>query len=237
MKRLLAILTIVTVLGVFSTASALAAGSGPPAADAWTDINAADTVNNTVNLWARGSTTACTVTNRTYLRWDVSGLTSTVGTATMTLQINALSGDFTTPRSVSLYQVLTDSWTESLLTWNNQPAIGTLIQTVGVSATGQMTFNAGALATYVDAQAKGDGQASFAIQMTGDCTAGSAGVRMDSKETSTGTAPQLVLYSPNAVDMSTASAQQQTSWPLYAGLGAVALFVVAGVVISRRRTA
>lgn len=47
---------------------------------------------------------------------------------------------------------------------------------------------------------------------------------------------QLTDTPPLAVDVSSASAQS-TSWPLYAGLGAVALFVVAGVVISRRRTA
>jgi hypothetical protein len=238
MKRLLAILVIVTLLGAFSTMAVSAAASGPPAADGWTDINAPDTVNNTVYLWIRGSTTACTVTNRTYLRWDLTSVSdgTTIASATLTLNANALSGDFTTARNVTLYQVATDSWNETTLTWNNQPAIGSAIQTVQVSATGQVAFNAAGLASYLDTQAKGDNQASFALQMTGDCTSGSAGVRFDSKETTSAALPNLAMSNPTAVDMSAASAQR-TSWPLYVGLAAVALFVVAGVMISRRRTA
>ncbi len=236
MKRLLAILTLVTIVGIVSTTSVLAAGSGPPAMDAWTDINQPTTPQNTVNLWVRGSTSACTPTNRTYLKWDVTGITKTITDASMTLVINGLSGNFPNPHQIILYQVTNDAWDEATLIWNNQPAIGAAIQTITVTAVGQVMFNDPALAAYVDAQAKGDGFASFAIDMTGDCTAGSTGVRFDSKDTTTGTKPYLSL-SANAVEMSTASAQQNNSLPLYAGLAAVALIVVAGVTISRRRTA
>jgi hypothetical protein len=41
---------------------------------------------------------------------------------------------------------------------------------------------------------------------------------------------------PLAVDMSNASAER-VSWPLYAGLGALGLIVVAGVAVTRRKTA
>lgn len=236
MKRLLAILTLVTVFGIMSATGVLAAGSGPPAQDGWVDINAPTVINNTVNLWARGSTTACTPTNRTYLKWDLTGVTSTIANATITLNINGLSGDFPNPHNITLYQVTNDAWDETTLTWNNSPTIGSAIQTQTVTVVGQVIFNDPLLAAFLDAQAKGDHVASFAIDMTGNCTAGSVGARFDSKEATTGAKPNLSISNPNAVDMSTASAQQ-SSWLLYAGLAAVALVVVAGVTISRRKTA
>lgn len=240
MKRLLAILVIVTVLGAFSTAAVSAQASGPPEADAWVDINAPTSVANTINLWIRGSTTACTVTNRTYMRWNLATIPEgiTISDATLTLTANALSGDFTTPRGVTVYQVAGDAWDENTLIWNNAPAVGAAIATVNVTATGPVVFSGPALASYLDSQAKGDNLATLALQMTGDCTAGSSGVRFDSAETTTGAVPNLVMRSsPTAVNMSSASAQRAASWPLYAGLGAVALFVVVGVMISRRKMA
>jgi hypothetical protein len=57
-----------------------------------------------------------------------------------------------------------------------------------------------------------------------------------SKDQTAAPVPNLQMLNPTAVDMASASAQR-SSLPLYLGLAALAGVVVAGVVISKRRTA
>ena len=77
--------------------------------------------------------------------------------------------------------------------------------------------------------------------MTGNCTAGLDGIRIDSAEVPPAARPTLDLQHRSATAQRGRGERphppSRTAWPLYAGLGVVALGVVAGVVISRRRTA
>lgn len=249
MKRLLVIIT-ASILLAFTVTPVLALVSGPPTQDAWVGKADPGTVTNDVNLWVRASTVSCTPDRVTYLQWDLSNLTSSqIGYAALTMRVNGVTGDFSIPRNVTLYRLLDDNWTETNVTWNlvnpgetpgAGPNLGAAIQTIPVSGAGMITFDSANLLSYF--KEKAGGKISFALEMTDNCTAGSTGVRFDSAEPSTGgSEPSLDLRTagppPNVVEVSTVSAQQNSSWPLYAGLGAVALFVVAGVVVSRRRTA
>ncbi len=249
MKRSLAFVIALVLLAVI-VAPALALVSGSPTQDAWVEVANPTNTNNTADLWVRASTVSCTPDRVSYLQYDLTGLTAAqMGWATLVVRINGITGDFSTPRNVTLYRLLNDNWTETNVTWNSVnpgttpgagPNIGAKIQAIPVSAAlTTITFNDPALLAYF--KEKAGGKISFALEMTDNCTAGSTGVRIDSAEFVTGgSAPTLDLRTagppPTAVEVSTASAQR-TAWPLYAGLGVVALGVVAGVVISRRKAA
>ncbi len=247
MRRYIQTLMVLVVL--LALPLALSAASGAPLADAWVEKAFPDRPNsgtNLDNLWVRASTTSCTPDRVSYLKWDLTDIP--VGTvlqsASLTLYANGLDGDFTTPRNLTLYQLLNDNWNDSV-TWNLLPPgdtpganLGPSIQTVAVSAVGTVTFNNAGLLSYVQAEADGDNVASFALEMTDNCTAGTTGVRFDSSNKVGGNAPHLQLNSePNSVTLTDSSAQQTNSLPLYVGLGALALVAAIGVGVSRRRTA
>jgi hypothetical protein len=221
-----------------------AAGTGPAAVDNYTNLNASETAYGQTdpnNLWITLSNTpggACTVTRITNLQWNVDDLAGrSVGSASITLTRNG--GTSNAPGYVVGLYELADNWTDAS-NWNTTPQPGAQIETKPFPASNGATvvFNSAALATYLQNQINGDGIASFAVRLvsnSGSCSATVSAVFNSSSMTSG--RPTLAAATPNAVEVSTASAETATSWPLYAGLAAVALFVVAGVVISKRRTA
>ncbi len=249
MKRILALFAVTTLMSLIAVPTVLGVTSGPPKYDAWVQVANPDTPNSGTdldNLWVRASTVNCTPDRVTYLQWDLADIPDgvTIASATLTLYANGLSGDFSIPRNVTLYQLLNDSWNDSV-TWNTVnpgttpgagPNLGAAIQTIGVQTMGPVTFSNSNLVSYLQSQAAGDNIASFALEMTDNCTAGSTGVRFDSSNKVNGISPQLMIYDPNAVTIATFTTDTPAStWPLYAGLGALVVIAAAGVAWSRRR--
>ena len=73
-----------------------------------------------------------------FLKFDLSGISGTVSTATIRLKVSADDAG----ASHSLHSVATDTWTESGITWNNKPSASSLISTQAVpSASGWIVFD------------------------------------------------------------------------------------------------
>jgi hypothetical protein len=213
---------------------------------------------NDATLWASLSGNAsnvCSWTRTTYLQWDLSSIAdpNQIGWVGINLARSA-SGTTSNPNAyvVALYEA-GDDWSESS-TWNTIPnpqsPPGTRILTKPFpTANGAaLTFTSDEairLRDYAREQANtANNLMSLAIRLEDPdnvCPTGVTTLIMNSSESTAGAPASLDIRTagppPNAVDMSTASAETAASWPLYAGLAAVALFVVAGVVISKRRTA
>lgn len=189
-----------------------------------------------------GSTAACNLTDWSFIKFDLNGVTGEIGRATVTLTVAANPSSIQPGTTVTLYQV-SDGWDEGSITAGTAPALGTVIQTLPApTGNGQMlTFGdavgSSALSDYLATQAGGDKVASMALALTGTCGAQSSAVRFASSENTTVAVPTLNLYTPNSVTLTGSSAQQTNSLPLYAGLGALALVAAIGVGLSRRRTA
>lgn len=246
MRHLLFIVTIIALLACIVGGVSAQTGGRLPTADVF--VRSTDTTQsfNGQGLSLFGSTAACNKTDWTYLQWDLTGISSTIGRALLTLHVTAVNSVLSST-TISLYET-TDfykgtavPWTEAGLLSNNAPDAGTLIESISAPATtgGTVSFGSGAgassLSTYLDGQRASDGKASVVMLVTGTCSQGTR-LGFGDRENATSTLrPGLELFSPTAVEMSKADAVQ-ASWPLYAGLGAVALFVVAGIVITRRRT-
>jgi PKD repeat protein len=84
-------------------------------------------------LRVREATTSTDSTYRSYLRFQVSGLTGTVSDVRLQLKVDAGSGS-DGPDSGDVYLVSDASWSESTLTWSNAPAIITMPVGAAVAA-------------------------------------------------------------------------------------------------------
>jgi Alginate lyase len=88
----------------------------------------------------------------TFLKFDLHGVTSaSVGSAVLNLYVTQLPNG--TPAPAKLFAVNADSWTESAITWNNQPAQGALLGSQSVATTGLVSFD---ITAFVNAQLAGD---------------------------------------------------------------------------------
>jgi hypothetical protein len=86
-----------------------------------------------------------------------------------------------------------DSWNETTLTWNNRPAVGSLLSSTSqVVGQTQVVFpTSGALVSFINAERDGDGIASLAVGWADCPTLTAPQLRADSSE---GTAaPEFVL--------------------------------------------
>ena len=138
-------------------------------------------------------------TRRSFLKFDVSNLGE--GTSSLILNPSRVPSAGIT---VQLYGV-NDAWSEGSLTWNNQPATQTLLQTFDIVASdlgGSLSID---VSDYVAQQAAGDGVASFAVYVPSS----SALLEFTSKESGTpstlefeGDAPSTPTVTPMELSVS-----------------------------------
>lgn len=246
MKRIKLVNLVITTLVVFLTIAdiAVAAVSGPPIQDTYTNINDPDTSYGTETLlWTTLSGDPggnCTVSRITYLKWNLADASGrTIASAALTLtRVGATSNP--NNYTIGLYRV-GDGWDETS-TWNTAPMPGTLIETKPFPANNGDTvvFNSSALASYLQSENTGDGVASLAIRLVspGSCSGAVTIIFGSRTATPEANRPNLQVYGPNSVALSTYTSDTPApTWPLYAGLAALVAIAAAGVVWSRRRAA
>lgn len=110
------------------------------------------------------------LSERIFAKFDLSGIPSDAVISSADLRMNAKyspsNGSYPyTPKTLSLdaKEVSDDSWKEAgsdNLTWNNQPAMGSILDTVVSQAAGWWTWD---VTSYVVTEAAGDGTASIGV--------------------------------------------------------------------------
>jgi hypothetical protein len=119
---------------------------------------------------------ATTVTKRVFLKFSLSGVGFSIVQARLSL--SALSGTACggppDAVNVAVYSVADDSWTETGLNWNNQPATGSLLATLDEGVLGGSGYHhwtdtgTGSLAAWLRSQqGGGDNVATLALEITG----------------------------------------------------------------------
>jgi hypothetical protein len=97
-----------------------------------------------------------------YFKFDVTGIT---GVTLVKLRVNAnLSGSGTV--AASAYAVPTTTWTETGITWNNKPALGSSLASVTVSGTAYVWYEFDVTSYVQSEQAAGRNVVSFALHAT-----------------------------------------------------------------------
>lgn len=249
-KRLLSLAVAMLLLGL-AVATAFAA-TLTPEADTFVDFQSANqnTNYNTMELRLSGSADPegnCTPTRTALLRFDVAAEPQAYTTAVLRVTTGLDAGSAgAANRIVAVYAIANDTWNETTATYANTLGNGSMVRGAQLDTatlpnlspipSGQVVeFTSQALADFVNAQIAGDNKVSLAIQFT---TCATVSTQWFQDKEGGSVAAVLELTGPTAVELTSAEAQQQpNTWPFYAGIAAVALLVVAGVTISRRRTA
>ncbi|PYV40181.1 MAG: hypothetical protein DMG06_20985, partial [Acidobacteria bacterium] len=113
---------------------------------------------------------------RTFLLFDLSSFSSaSVSSAILKLYVTSLM-DGTAP--IAVFAVTSDSWTETGITWNNQPAFGSQVVSTSLSTTGWASFD---VTSFVNSQLASDKKVSL---MLWDATQAMKLVRSNSRENS-----------------------------------------------------
>lgn len=239
---LLAMIGLLIVVSAGGAAAQLDSGSPDQAATAtYGDANPhPDLLNATASVPVGGS---CSPKSAIYMQWDLSNVASNgpisgfTKPTKLTLTVGGTSGN-TGAAQFTLYGIenSAEGWNKSTLNGGGSatlPPIATSA-TIGTAAiTGsQVVFdsstNSPTLINYLNGKPASPG-GTLVVIMTA-CTGFLTSVTFGSAD--------LSMYDVNSVTLSDFTASDPaTTWPLYAGLGAVALLVVAGLAISRRRTA
>jgi hypothetical protein len=237
------LLTLIMILSLVAAASA--APFINPSDDTFVrQSTPAGNFNNT-NLSVAGSTTACNVTDTTFLQWDLSSVPDSQTVADASLTLTLVSRSFTGSPAISLYEAgddylnTTNVWDETGLTANNAPSpLGNILDTKPAPTVAGQTivFNSAALATYLNNQVHGDNIVSFALRFS-TCT-GILQVSVFEDKEGTSGQPDLQMFSPTAVEITslTASSNPAASW---AGLIVILPLAAAipVILIARRRRA
>jgi len=206
---ILALIGVVSVVTVFTVSTAQAATTTfTPVADTY--------VQSTSPTTNYGTDSQITVDNspvrRLFLKFTVSGVSGTVSNAKLRLHVDDI-GNGGSPSGGTFKAMTNTTWSETGVTWNNQPAIdGATLGSLGsVSRNTWYEID-------VTAAVTGNGTYSFA-----GTTANSDGAYYDSRETGT-TAPQLVITdsapSPSPSPSSTTSPPPGD--PVFVGAGDIA---------------
>ena len=100
-----------------------------------------------------------------YMRFDATNMLSYGSISSATLVIRTITQTADTNKTVSVHEVADDSWLETTITWNNKPAIGSLIDSFiapHVKYISQVNYID--VTSYIaDSHKAGDGQISFRI--------------------------------------------------------------------------
>jgi len=156
-----------------------------PTADTYVrDGSTADQNFGTATVLATKTNPQAGLNRRIFLKFDLSSLTS-ISSAKLRLFGNFTAASGTSP--VVVHREDTDSWTETGLTWNNQPAVGPAVVSVAVSTTAQ--YWEWDLTAYVQNQIA-TGQHTMSLVLQNDVTT-SDPVNFNSRE-ALSNKPQLV---------------------------------------------
>lgn len=155
-----------------------------PTADAWVRSNG--TAGNDATLLVKNSTST-SVQRRSYLKFDATstGLTSCTSAV---LRVWLAARDKPVDTGIGCYASASDTWTDTGITWGNQPGLGTLLDTQTAGA--QPKYLEWTVTAFVNTQLAGDKVASFALW---DPTAADDNLFTLNSSGAPGNAPQLIL--------------------------------------------
>jgi MYXO-CTERM domain-containing protein len=222
----------VAVISLLLVAATMVGAAGPYNSSAGGTLDSVGGWNTSVIVAnAQGNQGACGTQNSTaYYQWNLMTVSDsvTIGDASITIPI--VSTTINSPSVVTLYGTTADTWPPVLAGLGGALSTAPLAQ----GATSVTFPTSGALVTYLQ-QALGDNTANFGVRWSVCNTTGDFSAVFNIRFNSTA---QLTLVGTNAVELTTLEAQQPApNLPIYIGLGALALLVLGGLLVYRRRVA
>lgn len=154
-----------------------------PVADSFTFGGNVSQNNGTATLLGAKDGSGTAYDRTAFLKFDLSGLSSSPTTATLLLEPDA----GTQAGTVYARTVANDAWTETGITWSNQPAIGATNLASAAVAAGQTADISLNISAYIQQEFAGDKIATVAL------TGNDAQLYFKSRETGSASRPTLVF--------------------------------------------
>jgi len=213
LRRLLLAGVLVTVLAVAGGGNAGAVGPYAPTADTYTDRNYQDDnygSEQNLNLSASNPGT-CVATTYLWFKFAIPSTGTTINTASLALTFGSGSGT----ADLELLSSADTSWSETGLTWSNQPALDSpaLATATGATSGSTATFSSAALADYLNAR---QGQ-TVSLVVRANCSGSvstSVALPLRARENPSGSGASLALFGPNAVTLRSVTAGSVSSGAL-----------------------
>lgn len=235
--RHLLLFAAIACLALLLPASSVLAAPMPPSNDSYVRSTATGTIFGTTDptkLSVVGSTTSCNATDVTYLQWDLSAIPAGQTVVNATVTLTASTATNVSGATLGLYNV-SGTWAEDTLSWSNAPGLplapSALLDTKSAPTSGNsVIFSSPALDNYLNTGtgAAGPGRkASFALAFGSGCNSGLSLVLFNSKESTTGTGPELQFPPATAVTLQSFGGTSTVN----VGAGLPWLAVLAGVTI------
>lgn len=244
MRNLLRWFVPLFVLLVITAGVAYAGTVRSPLKDTACEITAGGACGSPFGVQVEGSahpiTGACSAALVGFVGWDLSGVTSTIETAQLTMTTFNVLGAPATPVEIQLFAPTTHDWTENGATTSPGSSGATLATTsvVLTNGTTPQTIVFGGVTNPADATTlgthfnglKSPGPATIGVRIaSGTCGAVSVFVAFNDRENFAGqgnpgdTEPDLLLFDPTAISLSFMDAQNPNQGLYTAALIAVAI--------------
>jgi hypothetical protein len=261
-RWLIPLLLLVVVTADVATAGTVRSPSKDTTCELAVNGQCADGFGVTFESSAIENSSVCTVVYPAFIGWDLSGVTTTIENAQLTMTTyNVLGPEVGVPVQIQLFQPSNHTWAENGAT--SPGGSGTTLATTSVvltEGTTPQTVIFGGSQNLADAQTLGDyfdnlrgGTASIGVRISANCGDVSTVIFFNDSENSgnlpggaAATEPDLLFYSPTAISLTTMGIQNlgQSVHPavlvavaLLAGLTLIALSNRAMVIFNRKRTA
>lgn len=161
-----------------------------PVADAHVeDGNTGKNSGSSANMYIQSATTGASPygDERIWTKFDLSGLPAGAGIESATLRLYCWGTSFATANlDADAHGSSIDSWIEGEITWANQPAYGSVLDTVTLVASTPYVWYEWDVTGFAQAEAAGDGQASFVVKANTEDSATRNSYAFDSKEYQSG---------------------------------------------------
>lgn len=212
-----------------------------PAIDSYTDGSDPDETwdmnfGNELFLQLGASNLAqCVPTTYLWYKFQIPSTTETIATANFSITFETIGA--TGDMDMELMGSSDNGWTETGITWRNQPAldIGQLATALSVPGGGTAVFSGSTLANHLNSR-KGE---TVTLVVRANCagTVSSQATRLSSsKENTNGSGAKLELFTPTAITLSAFSASSHISspWILLLSVGLLVIVAAVAVVLHRR---
>jgi len=234
--RLISMTLLAGVLALGLSGNAAAQNPHLALADTYTDINspAVNHGSDTSLLLSASNTAGCVPVTYLWYQFSIPAAAQTIGQATLYLAFENIGGG--AALDMELRSSSDTTWTESGLTWANQPALDpTVLATApSVPPGSTATFSSTALANYLDAH-KGQPVTLVVRANCSGTVAASANRGISTQENTSGSGAYLDLFVPTAVSLANfTAASAPLTPPGIAGSGAAVIALVALLFLVRR---
>jgi uncharacterized membrane protein len=121
-----------------------------------------DTHGDSWSLWVGSAKRGEYKNERAFLRFNLNAIPENIAIGRARLYLHCYRMDGRKGENIQAWGVMNDNWREETITWNNQPGLASLLDSIAITA--ENRWYAWDVTSFIKEQLKGDGIASFSLK-------------------------------------------------------------------------